>query len=256
MKEITNETLLPYTNKLEEHPVYEAVESIEDLRCFMEHHVYSVWDFMSLLKYLQAVIAPAVHPWVPQGDASVRRFVNELVLEEESDRGENEGEFTSHFELYQRSMSEIGADTSASCEFIRTVKTEGVDAALNLPHVPCASADFTSTTFQFIKENKPHKVAAAFALGREHIIPCMFRSILSKIGVSNEQAPVFHYYLNRHIHLDEGFHAPLSLKLLNDMCGADAVKTQEAIDAAKTAISARSTLWDGVLDSIRKRGKR
>jgi hypothetical protein len=38
---------------LNQHPLYAAVQSIEDLRVFMAHHIYSVWDFMSLLKALQ-----------------------------------------------------------------------------------------------------------------------------------------------------------------------------------------------------------
>ena len=218
----------------------------------MEHHVYSVWDFMSLLKYLQSVIAPAQYPWVPMGDASVRRFINELVLEEESDQIHVEGEFSSHFELYQRSMLEIGADTDPIAAFVSKAETKGVEVALKLPCVPPPSARFTSATFQLIKEGKPHKVAAAFALGREHIIPCMFRSILDKTGVSSRQAPIFHFYLNRHVNLDEGSHAPLSLRLLNGLCNHDETKIKEAIDAAKLAISARLELWDGVLESINK----
>jgi hypothetical protein len=71
--------------KLEAHPIYAAVQTLDDLRVFMQHHVYSVWDFMSLIKYLQHEVAPARWPWTPHGDASVQRFINELVLEEETD---------------------------------------------------------------------------------------------------------------------------------------------------------------------------
>ena len=78
----------------------------------------------------------------------------------------------------------------------------------------------------------------------------MFRSILKKIDVSSDQAPIFHFYLNRHIHLDEDFHAPLSLKLLNALCADDDIKVEEALDAAKLAIEARLNFWDGVLASI------
>jgi hypothetical protein len=73
---------------------------------------------------------------------------------------------------------------------------------------------------------------------------------LNQIGVSEQQAPVFHYYLNRHVHLDEDFHAPLSLRLLNQLCGDDDQKTEEAIDAARQAIQARIEFWDGVLEAI------
>lgn len=248
--QITNEIIVGFKRQLEEHPVYAAVVEIEDLRCFMAHHVYSVWDFMSLIKYLQSVIAPSTFPWVPAGDASVRRFINELVLEEESDRSNVSGGFASHFELYQTAMKEIGADTRPSAEFVATVAGEGIARALSLPQVPEPSRRFTTTTFDFINSNKPHCVASALALGREHIIPCMFRSILDKIGVSGEQAPVFHFYLNRHVQLDEDFHAPLSLRLLNQLCAGDPDKVREAIAAAEQAVRARLQFWDGVLDAL------
>ncbi len=80
----------------------------------------------------------------------------------------------------------------------------------------------------------------------------MFRSLLQKTGVSESQAPIFHFYLNRHIHLDEDFHAPLSLRLLNGLCGDDEAKVEEAIEAANVAVNARLAFWDGVLESINK----
>jgi hypothetical protein len=248
--EITSDIVLSFKNRLEDHPVYEAVSSIEDLQCFMEHHVYSVWDFMSLIKYLQSIIAPTNYPWTPQGDASVRRFINELVLEEESDETHIKGEFSSHFELYHRAMTEIGANTAPSTHFIYTLQNNNIDQALSQDDIPLPSKAFTQKTFEFIQGNKPHQVAAALALGREHIIPCMFRSLLQRIGVSETEAPIFHFYLNRHIHLDEDFHAPLSLRLLNGLCDGDETKIQEAIQAANIAVNARIEFWDGVLEAI------
>lgn len=248
---ISGEIILGFKERLQEHPIYQAVVSIEDLRCFMQHHVYSVWDFMSLIKYLQSVVAPTSIPWIPHGDASVRRFINELVLEEESDETQIPGQFSSHFELYQQAMTEIGADTTASSAFVNCAAQQGIVRALAESHVPEPAKQFTTRSFDFISSDKPHVVAAALALGREHIIPCMFRSILKRIGVTPLQAPMFHFYLNRHIHLDEDFHAPLSLRLLNNLCGGDDDKIHEAIEAANQAVTARLEFWDGVLTAIK-----
>jgi hypothetical protein len=251
---ITSEIIASFKTQLEDHPVYRAVTTVDDLRCFMTHHIYSVWDFMSLIKYLQSTIAPSRYPWVPMGDPSVRRFINELVLEEESDQSYREGEFSSHFELYHTAMEEIGADTAPSKRFVETVRRDGIVAGLALPEVPAPSREFTTLTFEFIRSDKPHTVAAALALGREHIIPCMFRSILKQIGVTSNEAPVFHFYLNRHIHLDEDFHAPLSLRLLNELCAGDPVKIDEAVAAAGEAVRGRIRFWDGVLAALNQRG--
>jgi hypothetical protein len=248
---ISGEIILGFKDRLQEHPIYQAVVSIEDLRCFMQHHVYSVWDFMSLIKYLQSVVAPTTVPWTPHGDASVRRFINELVLEEESDETQTPGQFSSHFELYQQAMLEIGADTTISSTFVSRAAQQGIAQALALAELPQPAKQFTARTFDFISSDKPHVAAAALALGREHIIPCMFRSILKRIGVTPVQAPIFHFYLNRHIHLDEDFHAPLSLRLLNSLCDGQDDKIREAIEAAHQAVTARLEFWDGVLAAIK-----
>lgn len=105
----------------------------------------------------------------------------------------------------------------------------------------------------FIDSDRAHAVAAALALGRERIIPAMFRAFLARMGITPEQAPTFHDYLNRHIHLDEDFHAPLSLRLLEHLCGDDPVRIEEARQAAIQAINARITFWDGVLASLPSR---
>jgi hypothetical protein len=234
--------------RLEAHPIYAAVTTLEDLRVFMQHHVYSVWDFMSLIKYLQNEIAPARWPWTPGGDASVQRFINELVLEEETDIAlpGHEGH-ASHFVLYLAAMREIGADADTPMRFVEMAAEEGIDAALGSGIAPAPSTLFTRTTFDFIASGKPHAVAAALALGREHVIPSMFRAFLSRMAVTDAQAPSFHYYLNRHVHLDEDFHAPLSLRLLAALCADNAAKWREAEAAAEAAVNARLQFWDGVL---------
>lgn len=247
---ITAETIGSIQAPLESHPVYGAIDGLARLRLFMEHHIYSVWDFMSLIKYLQARVAPVAVPWRPIGDGSVRRFINELVLEEESDEGPDGG-FASHFELYCGAMREIGADPAPALGFVATAAEDGISAALDRHEVPVPARAFLKTTFGFIAADRPHEVAAALALGREHIIPMMFRRFLSEIGVDRNAAPVFHFYLERHIHLDEDFHAPLSLKLLNALCEGDATKIAEAEAAARAAVAARIAFWDGVLAELK-----
>ena len=238
--------------RLDGHPIYAAVESLDDLRVFMQHHVHSVWDFMSLIKYLQHNVAPARWPWTPGVDATVQRFINELVLEEETDEAgpDAPGEFSSHFALYLGAMREIGANADIPARFVEIAGRDGIAAALNSGLAPAPSAGFNRTTFAYIDADKPHAVAAALALGREHIIPAMFRALLNRMAVTEEQAPVFHYYLKRHIHLDEDFHAPLSLRLLAALCGGDPLKIEEGRSAAIQAVEARVEFWNGVLAAL------
>lgn len=233
------------------HPCYGMLQSVADLRRFMECHVYSVWDFMSLVKSMQALIAPAVTPWLPVGDPTARRFINSIVLEEESDWATPEGDnFLSHFELYRVAMREVGADTDPIDAFLAEVRIRGIDHAIAYGSIPEPSRAFLRTTFDFIASGKPHVVAAALAHGREHVIPPIFRRLLAQIGVGADRAPRFHFYLERHIELDEDFHAPMSLQLLDHLCGADESKRDEAALAAIAALTARQHLWDGVAREI------
>lgn len=237
--------------RLEAHPIYAAVRTLDDLRVFMQHHVYSVWDFMSLIKYLQNEVAPARWPWTPAGDASVQRFINELVLEEETDIGlPGSDGHTSHYMLYLAAMREVGADADTPARFVRTVAEQGIAAALGAGLAPAPAVAFTRTTFDFLHSGQSHAVAAALALGREHVIPSMFRAFLARMAVTEAQAPSFHYYLKRHVHLDEDFHAPLSLRLLAALCDDDAGKWREAEAAAQAAVDARMHFWDGVLQAL------
>lgn len=244
----------PLQDALNRHPIYSALSGMDDLRLFMSHHIYSVWDFMSVIKYLQLKIAPTRYPWAPIGHPSVRRFINALVLEEESDEGVPDAQgnptYASHFELYCQAMREVGADVERPLRFLDLVLKEGIDAGLKSDYPPPASRRFMEMTFGFIGSDKPHVVAAAFALGREHIIPGMFRALLHDLKVTEQDAPSFHYYLNRHIHLDEDFHAPLSLLLLNELCGGDPEKIAEAEEAACRAVEGRIQFWDGVLEAL------
>jgi hypothetical protein len=253
MASLNLEHIHPLQEQLNAHPIYGALERIGDLRVFMSHHVFSVWDFMSLIKYLQGQIAPTSVPWMPIGDGGVRYFINQLVLEEESDvvPGPNGAvEHASHFELYCRAMSEIGADGELPRRFLDLVKTQGLDAALYSDIVPLPARYFTETTFCFIREDKAHEVAAALAVGRERLIPAMFRQFLTRMQISETEAPIFHHYLKRHIHLDEDFHGPLSMRLLEQLCADDPTRIAEAETAAEEAICARIRFWDGVLEAI------
>jgi len=196
----------PHRARLDIHPIYDAIATPEDLRVFMAHHVYSVWDFMSLTKFLQGILAPVRVPWVPVGDPLVRRFVNEIVLEEESDEGipgsAATPQFISHFELYCHAMAEAGADPGPARAFVAIAGESGIAAALDAGLAPQPAAAFTRATFAFIDAARPHAAAAAFAMGREHIIPGMFRSLLARMRLDAGAAPAFHHYLRRHIHLN------------------------------------------------------
>jgi len=241
--------------ELMNHKIYSSIKTVEDLSIFMQHHVYSVWDFMSLLKYLQNHIAPSNTSWSDHQDPSVKRFINELVLEEESDHGialeDGTQTFTSHFNLYLQAMEEIEADSSKDVqEFTKYIQNSSFSIASLFAKIPKPAKEFMEETYSFIQTDKPHVVAAAFTFGREHIIPEMFQSLLDKLDIPKEQTKVFRYYLERHIDLDKNSHGPMALKMLEILCDNDIEKITQAQEAAVSAIKARIKFWDNVLEVI------
>jgi hypothetical protein len=237
-------------NELVQHPVYSSIHSIDDLRWFMENHVFAVWDFMSLLKTLQRALTCVTVPWRPVGSSSLRRFINEIVLGEESDV-DLHGQFVSHFEMYLASMREVGASTRAVEQVLQLLE-KGVSPgdALREAEAPLPAQAFTNHTFQLIESNSLPRLSASFTFGREDLIPAMFQSALDLIGQgSADFAPRFRYYLQRHIDVDGDSHSGLARQMVSEIC-RDPGDWQQAEEAAIESLSARKRLWDGVHQGI------
>jgi pyrroloquinoline quinone (PQQ) biosynthesis protein C len=215
----------------------------------MEHHVYAVWDFMSLLKSLQRQLTCVELPWLPSGPTGSRRLINDIVLVEESD--ELQGGFISHFELYLRGMAQAGADTTAVEGFLAQLRQRtGVPEALVAAGVPAPSAEFVITTWRFIQQAPVHCQAAAFAFGREDLIPDMFEQVVKVNADQDGQLGTFVDYLARHIEVDGEEHTPMAMQMLADLCQDDDAKWQECAETVNAALAARMRLWDGILAAI------
>ena len=145
------ESLVSLREQLVNHRLYDQIETPDDLRIFMEHHVFAVWDFMSLLKALQLRLTCVAVPWVPHGDGNTRRLINEIVLDEESDDDGN-NQYTSHFELYRAAMVQSGANVSGIDDFLDRLGPgdHQFDKALQQAQVPEAARNFVRATWDII----------------------------------------------------------------------------------------------------------
>lgn len=237
------------------HPLLkgDVINSLDALHVFMEHHVFAVWDFMSLAKSLQHYICPSTTCWVPNRwiRSGAARLINEIILSEESDLDMDGESSISHHDLYCQAMLEVGADPMALEDFVNCVTTDGVKYALENASLPAPSQRFMTRTFEFIDTGEPHVIAAAFCFGRENIIPEMFQRVASQLAISRVDAPKFHYYLERHIQLDGEHHGPAATQLVEALCDHDPVHIHEAEHAALEAIEARIRLWTEVEQAIK-----
>ena len=193
------------------HKVYSMIEDIDDLKIFMQYHIYAVWDFMSLLKALQNNLTCTTIPWFPKGSADTRNLINEIVVGEESDV-DSFGVRKSHFELYLDAMHQCNADTSKIDRFIDELKQSGdFNSAYEASDAPDEARDFVDFTFQIIDSEKAYLQAAIFTFGREDLIPGMFVTLVNDIHNNfPDSISIFKYYLERHIEVDGDHHSHLA----------------------------------------------
>ena len=242
--------IAPLRNSLLEHPIYQRIASPAAMRTFMEHHVFAVWDFMSLLKALQRRICCVTLPWLPNEDATGSRFINEIVLGEESDE-DGQGGYASHFDLYHRSMTTFGASTRKIDMVLEQLRGgSSLSQALQSAQVGQPTQRFVEHTFDVIETGDLCRMASAFTFGREDLLPDVFEKIVDEIDQDAGGLARFKHYLLRHVELDSDEHGPMANRLVAELCGSDQAKWNIARDAAVSALQARLTFWNAINASL------
>jgi hypothetical protein len=249
---IINHKIKPQKEQLLQHSLYNKVKNIEDLNCFLENHIYAVWDFMSLLKALQAKLTCTTTPWFATENPETRYLINQIVLAEESDLTAD-GRYQSHYEMYIEAMESCGANTSGITHFLSEIHSiRNIFVAIKKSNLHPNIKAFLDFTFRVIDEGKSHEIAAAFTFGREDLIPSMFTVILKNFQVSFPDIDLgkLIYYFERHIELDSDEHGPMAMKMITELCGTDEQKWAEVEEISILALEKRIGLWDAIEDQI------
>jgi hypothetical protein len=250
--ETINNSIQPQKELLLQHSLYKKVRTIEDLQCFLENHVYAVWDFMSLLKALQSKLTCTTTPWFATQNPQTRYLINEIVLAEESDLT-IDGNRSSHYEMYIEAMKACGANTAGIEDFLSEVDSlKNIFVAIKTSNLHPNIKAFLDFTFRVIEEGKSHEIAAAFTFGREDLIPSMFTEILKNFQANFPETDLSKliYYFERHIELDADEHGPMAMKMITELCGTDAQKWSDVEEVSKLALEKRIGLWDAIEETI------
>jgi hypothetical protein len=250
MNSIT-QNLEPLKNRLRNHSLYSKIKDVDDLKIFSNAHVYAVWDFMSLLKFLQINLTSISIPWFPSKNTTTAKLINEIVAGEETDE-DQEGQPVSHFEMYIDSIEEFGLNTSEIINNLNTLNNiETIDKDIEKLDIKSYVKDFLKFTFSVIKRGKIHEVASVFTFGREDLIPDMFIPLIEGINSENNDLNKLIYYFKRHIEVDGDMHGPMSMEMLSYLCNNDPSKISESALIAEKALLARISLWDGIENEIK-----
>lgn len=234
------------------HPLYSKIKTLESLNIFLEHHIYAVWDFMSLLKALQNQLTCTSTPWKASPNPETRYLINEIVLAEESDLA-LDGRRLSHYEMYLEAMYDCGASTSEIKKFLKhTDETQNIFKSINESELGQAIKDFLNFTFNVIEKGQAHEIASAFTFGREDLIPSMFTAILKNFKESfpEKDFSKLIYYFERHIELDADEHGPMAMKMIEYLANNDPKKWNEMEIIAIEALEKRIALWNAIEKAI------
>lgn len=247
--------LEPLKDKLRNHSLYNNIKDVEDLKIFSSAHVYAVWDFMSLLKFLQIKLTSISLPWFPSENNTTAKLINEIVAGEETDEDQNANPM-SHFEMYINSIQEFGLDTDEILNNINSLnKLESIEEDIDKLDIKEYVKNFLKFTFSVIKRGNVHEVASVFTFGREDLIPDMFIPLIEGINAENNNLDKLIYYFKRHIEVDGDLHGPMSMEMLSYLCNDETKKISEASSISKEALLARISLWDGIENEIKQRKK-
>lgn len=244
------QALVERVHAMKHHRVFAMITSRQRLRTFMEWHVFAVWDFMSLAKRLQIDFTHTALPWLPPANPTAARLINEIILDEETDKALADGH-ASHFELYLVAMREVGASTAAIDRFIDLLRRDTpVELALRMVQAPAPVASFVQSTIGTACDGQTGQVLGSFFYGREDPIPQMFQCLLDNWAIDPQDAPTFVYYLVRHIELDTDRHGPAAKTIIAATLGDDGDAWLAMFDAAQTAIEERIRLWDALAAAL------
>ena len=247
------QNLEPLKDRLRNHSLYSSIKDIDDLKIFSNAHVYAVWDFMSLLKFLQIKLTSTSLPWFPIRNTTTAKLINEIVAGEETDEDQN-GRPISHFEMYIDSIEEFGLNTEEILSNINSLNNlESIDEDIDKLVIKDYVKDFLKFTFSVIRRGNVHEVASVFTFGREDLIPDMFIPLIEGINAKNNHLNKLIYYFKRHIEVDGDMHGPMSMEMLSFLCNNDPAKIADSSSVSEKALIARISLWDGIENDIKLR---
>ncbi|CAG9319831.1 unnamed protein product [Blepharisma stoltei] len=235
------------------------LESLPATRVYMKNFIYQAWAVISTLKALRSKLSPSTVPWYPPEDENSVRYINEILLDEETDVAGQPQQYSSHYNLFIKAMREANG-FSEPMETLVTDLRQGMawDKAF-IKNKDQYKHIISPSTFKYVENEigiamngDLHQIAGFFFLGREETVPDLFSGFVKSLNEKEVNAPLFKSYIQRHIDLDGDLHAPLGEKITQRVCKEDPKMWKEVYEAGKLGITDDLNFAKGVTKMIGK----
>jgi len=247
--------LKPTIEKVEQHPVFTQFETFDDVRVFLEHFVYPVWDFKVLVEAFRNPEAdpnPFPGPEVVLPLAEEKSWVDEMAHFET--REGQSAHLRPYHSLFIHSMEVLGANQGEIITLMQLLdEGRNLNSALDRVSIPSESETHLHTTWNIIQSEELPRIAGALALGRRDIIPADFPRRAKNLHPDSftlVDAPFTD--LRRGMELDRVEHVE---RILTDSRLPEGWE-EKAKEGAQEMLEARLNLLDGIMDKIQQNDPR
>jgi hypothetical protein len=229
------------------HPLFTLLGDRPALARFMETHAFAVYGGMSLVKRLQHELTTVTVPWTPPHCRHAARFVNELVMLEESGL-DDRGLPRSHYELYLEAMAAIGADTAPAMQFVREIddgSPYALEVAFARARPPALARDVVRAMLHVARQGTLGAVLGRYLASRETVAPA---GLITALAAHGTTAPAL-ADLARHARRvggDADGVGGLAGHALIELSSRFPQFEAERLRAAHEAAAERLRLWDGL----------
>ena len=249
-------SIAPFNSKLINHKIYGQISDMRKTKIFMESHVFSVWEYLTMLKALQRELATRDISFLHENVPDLPYLINQIVLNEEIEE-ESRGEYLSAMGLYQlyiNSMDEIGADSNPIKYFVDCIKVNKNwnntirDTITRFDNIPIQTYEYLNYNLKMIELSEIHELAGIFFFGREDINSKFI--LLIKSNIEHEKSlSNLKNIIKRHVDDDSKNKNPILGEYINNiLCKDDDKKWKKVEISVIEAIKKRIELWDGMLD--------
>lgn len=241
--------LKPTIEKVEQHPVFTAFETFDDVRMFLEHFVYAVWDFKVLVEAFRNPEDdpnPFPGPEVVLPPAEDKDWIYEMAHFEIE--GDWKARLRPYHSLFIHSMEVLGANQREIIALMQRLEEgRNLNSVLGRVSIPSESETHLRTTWNIIQTDELPRIAGALALGRRDIIPAEFPKRAKNLHPDSftlVDAPFTDF--RRGMELDRVEHVE---RILTDSRLPENWEDQ-AKEGAQEMLEARLNLLDGIMDKM------